>query len=104
MEKDGKRLNEIKKASAEYQIAKCPIAIGGDAFADMAIAMNVNPSFVEGAKWADRWWIARLWDMLEKNDGRLDENLREELSRIGAEYEMDYRTNDNQKETDHEEV
>ena len=47
------REKQIEKASVEYQIQNKPMAIGGDAFADMVYKMNVNPSFIAGANWAD---------------------------------------------------
>lgn len=47
------RDEEITQASIDYTKAKHPKAIGGDAFSDLVDAMNVNPSFIDGAKWAD---------------------------------------------------
>lgn len=47
------RKEEIEKASVEYQLENKPMAIGGDAFADLIYKVNVNPSFVAGAEWAD---------------------------------------------------
>lgn len=47
------REEQIKEASIDYQLSTNPRAIGGDAFADFAREMNVNPSFIAGAKWAD---------------------------------------------------
>lgn len=47
------REEQIREASIDYQLSTDPRAIGGDAFADMAREMNVNQSFIEGAKWAD---------------------------------------------------
>lgn len=48
------RKEEIEKASVDYQMSKHPMAIGGDAFADTIYKMNVNPSFIAGAEWADQ--------------------------------------------------
>ena len=48
------REKEIEQASVEYQMSKCPKAIGGDAFADMIYKININPSFIAGAEWADK--------------------------------------------------
>ena len=48
------REKQIEKASVEYQIQNKPMAIGGDAFADMVYKMNINPSFIAGANWADK--------------------------------------------------
>lgn len=47
------REEQIKEASIEFQIATNPKCIAGAAFADFAREMNVNQSFIEGAKWAD---------------------------------------------------
>lgn len=47
------RDEQIREASIDYQLSTDPRAIGGDAFADMAREMNVNPSFIAGAIWAD---------------------------------------------------
>lgn len=47
------RDEEIREASIDYQISTNPRAIGGDAFADFAREMNVNPGFVAGANWSD---------------------------------------------------
>lgn len=48
-----KREEEREQASINYQMSKYPMAIGGDAFADMIHKMNINPSFIAGAEWAD---------------------------------------------------
>lgn len=47
------REEQIRQASIDYQISTNPRAIGGDAFADFAREMNVNPSFIAGAIWSD---------------------------------------------------
>lgn len=47
------REEQIREASIDYQLSTNPRAIGGDAFAEFAREMNVNPSFIAGAKWAD---------------------------------------------------
>lgn len=47
------REEQIKEASIDYQMSTNPRCIAGVAFADFAREMNVNPSFIEGAKWAD---------------------------------------------------
>jgi len=49
-----KREEQIKEASIDFQIATNPRCIAGGAFADFAREMNVNQSFIEGAKWADQ--------------------------------------------------
>ena len=48
------REEQIREASIDYQLSTDPRAIGGDAFADFAREMNVNPSFIAGAKWAEK--------------------------------------------------
>lgn len=47
------RKEEREQASVEYQMSKRPMALGGDAFADMVYKININPSFIAGAEWAD---------------------------------------------------
>ena len=47
------REEQIRQASIEYTIKNRPMCIGGDSFAEMADELNRNPSFEEGAKWAD---------------------------------------------------
>ena len=48
------RKEEIEKASVEYQLENKPMAIRGDFFDDEVYRMNVNPSFIAGAEWADK--------------------------------------------------
>lgn len=48
------REEKIREASIDYQLSIAPRAIGGDAFSDFAREMNVNPSFIAGAKWAEK--------------------------------------------------
>lgn len=48
------REEQIREASIDYQMSTNPRAIGGDAFADFAREMNVNPSFIAGVKWAEK--------------------------------------------------
>lgn len=43
---------KIEQASVDYQMSKCPMAIGGSAFDDMIYRVNINLSFIAGAKWA----------------------------------------------------
>lgn len=57
------REEQIREASVDYQLSTNPRAIGGDAFADMAREMNVNPSFIAGAKWADKQMIDKACDL-----------------------------------------
>ena len=52
-------MDKAAQKSIEWQKANSPMAIGGDAFADMVDAYNVNPAFVAGYKEAEK-------DILEK--------------------------------------
>lgn len=61
------RKEEIEKASVDYQTSKHPMAIGGDAFADTIYKMNINPSFIAGAEWADKTMIDKVCEFLENN-------------------------------------
>lgn len=74
------RDEQIREASIDYQLSTNPRAIGGDAFADMAREMNVNPSFIAGVKWKDIdgyegiYKISdkgRIWSVPRLNRGRL---------------------------------
>ena len=77
------REEQREKASVEYQLSKRPMAIGGDAFADMVYKMNINPSFIAGAIYADEHPREGLWDkekvckflkmVLETTDANYDE-------------------------------
>lgn len=58
------RDKEIEKASVEYQMSKKPMALGGDAFADIVYNMNINPSFIAGAKWADKTMVEKACEWL----------------------------------------
>lgn len=59
------REEQIREASIDYQLSTNPRAIGGDAFADFAREMNVNPSFIAGAKWADKTMIDKACEWIE---------------------------------------
>ena len=61
------REEQIREASIDYQLSTNPRAIGGDAFADMAREMNVNPSFIAGAKWMEKQMIEKACEWLGKN-------------------------------------
>lgn len=81
------REEQREKASVEYQLSKRPMAIGGDAFADMVYKMNINPSFIAGAKWADEnpnleEWFDKIYVWLMNND-----KLREMIG-ISNQYEL----------------
>ena len=47
-------MDKATQKSIEWQKANHPMAIGGDAFADMADTLNVNPAFVAGYKEAEK--------------------------------------------------
>lgn len=61
-----KREEEIEKASVEYQMSKNPMALGGDAFDDMVYRANINPSFIAGAKWADKTMLDKACEWLKE--------------------------------------
>lgn len=47
-------MDKATQKSIEWQKAHHPMAIGGDAFADMIDSYNVNPAFVAGYKEAEK--------------------------------------------------
>ena len=51
--------------SIEWQKANNPMAIGGDAFADMVDSFNVNPAYVAGYKEAEKDTIERMVEWLK---------------------------------------
>lgn len=61
------REEQIREASIDYQMSTSPRVIGGDAFADFARKMNVNSSFIAGAKWADKTIMGKACEWLENN-------------------------------------
>lgn len=61
------REEQIREASIDYQMSTSPRVIGGDAFADFARKMNVNSSFIAGAKWADQTMIEKACEWLKNN-------------------------------------
>lgn len=61
------REEQIREASIDYQLSTNPRAIGGDAFADMTREMNLNPSFIAGAKWADSSIVEKVMEWLSLN-------------------------------------
>lgn len=61
------REEQIREASIDYQMSTNPRAIAGDAFYDFARAMNVNQSFIAGAKWADKTMIEKACEWIEEN-------------------------------------
>jgi len=58
------RKEEREKASIEYQMSILPVAIGGAAFAEDVEQMNINPSFIAGAQWADETMIEKACEWL----------------------------------------
>ena len=60
------RETEIRNASIEYTRKNRPMCIGGDAFVELADELNRNPSFEEGAKWADEHPINVWHDVSEE--------------------------------------
>ena len=81
---------DIEKASVEHQMSQRPMAIGGDAFADMVYKMNINPSFIAGAEWISN----NLWKPADGDD--LPEYEREVIVLIqpypleGTEYAVSF--------------
>ena len=43
---------KIEQASVDYQMSRCPVAIGGSAFSELIYNMNINYFFIAGAEWA----------------------------------------------------
>lgn len=75
-------MNNIEKASAEWQMSNNPICISGDTFADMALQMNVNPAFIAGAKWMQEKmiektvnWIREYCVLYTYDQNRIEANL-----------------------------
>ena len=54
-------MDKATQKSIEWQKANHPMAIGGDAFADMIDSFNVNPAFVAGYKEAEQD-LALTWE------------------------------------------
>lgn len=71
-------MDKAAQKSIEWQKANSPMAIGGDAFAGMVDAYNVNPAFVAGYKEAKK-------DVLEKIEKQV--NLRMPDNPEGDEYD-----------------
>lgn len=47
-------MDKATQKSIEWQKANNPMAIGGDAFADMIDSFNVNPAYIAGYKEAEK--------------------------------------------------
>ena len=60
-------MTKAEEKSVEWQLANNPMAIGGDAFADMIAEYNVNPAFVAGYKQAEKETIERAVKWLDEN-------------------------------------
>ena len=67
------REEQTREASIDYQLSTDPRAIGGDAFVDFAREMNVNPSFISGAKWAEKEFANKVqkYSIMYKYDPNL---------------------------------
>lgn len=59
------REEEIRQASIEYTIGNRPMCIGGGAFSKMVDELNRNKSFEEGAKWADKTMLEKIYNWLD---------------------------------------
>lgn len=84
-----KREEQIKEASIDFQIATNPRCIAGEAFADFAREMNVNKSFIEGAKWADETMIEKAISKCALMLLNIDELLRKKGLKGQFEEEFD---------------
>ena len=58
-------MDKAEQKSIEWQKANHPMAIGGDAFADIVDSFNVNPAFVAGYKEAEED-LALTWEDVKK--------------------------------------
>lgn len=58
-------MDKAEQKSIEWQKANHPMAIGGDAFADIVDSFNVNPAFVAGYKEAEKD-LALTWEDVKK--------------------------------------
>lgn len=54
-------MDKAEQKSIEWQKANHPMAVGGDAFADIVDSVNVNPAFVAGYKEAEKD-LALTWE------------------------------------------
>lgn len=61
------REEQIRQAGIEYTIKNRPMCVGGGTFSDIVDEMNRNPSFEEGAKWADKTIIEKACAWLYNN-------------------------------------
>ena len=67
-------MDKATQKSIEWQKANHPMAIGGDAFADMVDSFNVNPAFVAGYKEAEKDTLERAiqWLIIHADDYIVD--------------------------------
>ena len=75
-------MDRATQKSIEWQKTNHPMAIGGDAFADMVDFLNVNPAFVAGYKEAEKDTIelAQLWvDCGDANIMSFEQFLKKKL-------------------------
>lgn len=63
-------MDKATQKSIEWQKANNPMAIGGDAFADIVDSFNVNPAFVAGYKEAEKDTIERAVRWIAENTKR----------------------------------
>lgn len=66
------RKEEIIDAGVDYTMSTRPVCIGGVAFEDMVRDFNRNPSFEQGAMWADRTMLDKVCKWLKEN---IDEDV-----------------------------
>lgn len=65
-------MDKATQKSIEWQKANHPMAIGGDAFADIVDSFNVNPAFVAGYKEAEKD-LALTWEDMATIDSLITE-------------------------------
>ena len=71
------REEEIRQASIEYTIGNRPMCIGGGAFSKMVDELNRNKQFEDGAKWADKTMLEKIYIWLESinTDNYMDSGI-----------------------------
>ena len=62
-----KREEQIRQARIEYTIKNTPIRIDDNAFLKIIDELNINHTFEEGAKWADKTMIEKACKWLEQH-------------------------------------
>ena len=76
-----------REASIDYQMARLPFAIGGDTFSEAIREMNLNPSFIDGAKFGAQWQKEQI--MKNTIDGEVLECYDSETCRSHMELFVD---------------